>query len=762
MNTRGRTFARGPRLMSSIALATVVVTAIASPAPASDARVEKLLCDFHNQYLAGHNYSEKIDFPRSPEYWLSWMSLAISVGQDVALVITAGQSEVAVKTLSVTGGAVTAANIAVSASHGRGRDAVKNAVVSTVVTKGMTKLVGEQVPFLRTGVSCAGVINADKADQDWVRQQIDQQHEIIQFAGESARLLSLVARELADVSSQQKREEYKHVLTVLVQRRAELAVYREMIWDKIGNLDYGKEIELSVSRILLPGLGTRFTANAQLSFLVRRFIAGNISEADFDQQIRRFILEKIRASRPPNVTIADREVDQIRGSIAMALNAIKKWREVLNRYNVSRAYGLAWAGDYRTLVGYLPGIQSSRRGTSQIGTVYQGLRTGRIYTTGGVSTLIIYDTSGSMSDKLTGTSQVKMDLARSAVHSMLSGLVPTEDEWALMVYRDKETPIAVDFTQDPGSLVPVVDGLKPRGNTPLARSLVNGMNYIDRRAACDMARIVLLSDGEDTVDGHDAALEAAEALSRRTTVTISGRSVIDALQSFWCGTAEAAPTGRKRIVFVVVTLGMSARSRSMARLREICDRAKGHLMSAQSLPQLRRSLQQAVRIRRPTSGNWRMLAPPPPQPKAYYPVSSTTEWHPPAMRLRAANPYVAVTWGLATLMALLAGLSVWLCVQIIRAPFAKLVISGGGWRSEIPLRRRRTRIGRGSRNDVVLGSLRISQVHAEILKGESGVSIRDLKSTNGTYVNGRRIELTTLHDGDTIRFGDIAAAIQAG
>jgi pSer/pThr/pTyr-binding forkhead associated (FHA) protein len=46
-----------------------------------------------------------------------------------------------------------------------------------------------------------------------------------------------------------------------------------------------------------------------------------------------------------------------------------------------------------------------------------------------------------------------------------------------------------------------------------------------------------------------------------------------------------------------------------------------------------------------------------------------------------------------------------------------------------------------------------SRRHAEILPAEGGFALRDLGSTNGTWVNGERIEERALHPGDRIQIG---------
>ncbi|MET0791837.1 MAG: sigma 54-interacting transcriptional regulator [Polyangiaceae bacterium] len=62
-------------------------------------------------------------------------------------------------------------------------------------------------------------------------------------------------------------------------------------------------------------------------------------------------------------------------------------------------------------------------------------------------------------------------------------------------------------------------------------------------------------------------------------------------------------------------------------------------------------------------------------------------------------------------------------------------------------------LGRASDCDVPLDFAEVSRRHAEITFDGSALVIRDLSSTNGTYVNGRRISACSLHDGSVIRIG---------
>lgn len=82
-----------------------------------------------------------------------------------------------------------------------------------------------------------------------------------------------------------------------------------------------------------------------------------------------------------------------------------------------------------------------------------------------------------------------------------------------------------------------------------------------------------------------------------------------------------------------------------------------------------------------------------------------------------------------------------------------LVVYHGGKPERFPLGRNVVTIGRSTRNKIVLSDHAISLIHAEVAPVEGGYVVRDLKSTNGTLVNGRRIREVRLRPGDKIGFG---------
>lgn len=63
-------------------------------------------------------------------------------------------------------------------------------------------------------------------------------------------------------------------------------------------------------------------------------------------------------------------------------------------------------------------------------------------------------------------------------------------------------------------------------------------------------------------------------------------------------------------------------------------------------------------------------------------------------------------------------------------------------------------MGRSDETDYVLEDPYASEFHLRLLAQENGLMLHDLGSTNGTYVNGRRVSAPTpLRRGDTVQVG---------
>ena len=71
-------------------------------------------------------------------------------------------------------------------------------------------------------------------------------------------------------------------------------------------------------------------------------------------------------------------------------------------------------------------------------------------------------------------------------------------------------------------------------------------------------------------------------------------------------------------------------------------------------------------------------------------------------------------------------------------------------------------IGRASDNDLVVAHPSVSAHHAELHFDGEQFLLRDLSSSNGTFVNGERITAGTLQDGDTVHVGPVALEFANG
>ncbi len=76
---------------------------------------------------------------------------------------------------------------------------------------------------------------------------------------------------------------------------------------------------------------------------------------------------------------------------------------------------------------------------------------------------------------------------------------------------------------------------------------------------------------------------------------------------------------------------------------------------------------------------------------------------------------------------------------------------------EHPLQNTVTRMGRAVENEIVILDKRSSREHAVIRREGRKSILEDRGSTNGTYLNGERLQHPVqLRDGDQIRIGDVA------
>jgi hypothetical protein len=89
--------------------------------------------------------------------------------------------------------------------------------------------------------------------------------------------------------------------------------------------------------------------------------------------------------------------------------------------------------------------------------------------------------------------------------------------------------------------------------------------------------------------------------------------------------------------------------------------------------------------------------------------------------------------------------------QRVRAPATLVLISGGQPVRVYPLGAPELSIGRADQSDIALSDPGVSRNHARVLREGDDFIVEDLRSTNGTEVNGQPVRRRRLADGDVIK-----------
>jgi|TARA_B100001250_G_scaffold411883_1_gene441654 hypothetical protein len=72
-----------------------------------------------------------------------------------------------------------------------------------------------------------------------------------------------------------------------------------------------------------------------------------------------------------------------------------------------------------------------------------------------------------------------------------------------------------------------------------------------------------------------------------------------------------------------------------------------------------------------------------------------------------------------------------------------------------------TSVGRVEGNGIVLDHQSVSGSHAElVLRGDQDVYIRDLGSTNGSYIDGNKVAESPVQPGEVITFGEVQLKLE--
>lgn len=92
---------------------------------------------------------------------------------------------------------------------------------------------------------------------------------------------------------------------------------------------------------------------------------------------------------------------------------------------------------------------------------------------------------------------------------------------------------------------------------------------------------------------------------------------------------------------------------------------------------------------------------------------------------------------------------------------AESAAEGGPYRFRVTAGRART-LGRSTNADFVLDGVLVSRFHCSLSVADGELAVENLSRSNGTLVNGHRIERAVLKKGDRLRVGRIELVVSAG
>lgn len=68
-------------------------------------------------------------------------------------------------------------------------------------------------------------------------------------------------------------------------------------------------------------------------------------------------------------------------------------------------------------------------------------------------------------------------------------------------------------------------------------------------------------------------------------------------------------------------------------------------------------------------------------------------------------------------------------------------------------------IGRSTGAEFIVEAALVSRLHCQLTAAADTLKVKDLGSTNGTFVNGRRVRAGELKDGDRLRVGRLELVV---
>ncbi len=129
-----------------------------------------------------------------------------------------------------------------------------------------------------------------------------------------------------------------------------------------------------------------------------------------------------------------------------------------------------------------------------------------------ISLGIIFDTSGSMEDKIEGV--------QDAVEHFVKNVSPNDEIFLIQFSDDAE--LVQDFTADKKRILRAVESLEPRGSTALFDAIGLGLQKV-KQGKHKKRALLLLTDGNDTASSMN--FQTVLSLAKKSEVTIYGLGI---------------------------------------------------------------------------------------------------------------------------------------------------------------------------------------------------------------------------------------------
>ena len=68
-------------------------------------------------------------------------------------------------------------------------------------------------------------------------------------------------------------------------------------------------------------------------------------------------------------------------------------------------------------------------------------------------------------------------------------------------------------------------------------------------------------------------------------------------------------------------------------------------------------------------------------------------------------------------------------------------------------------IGRSAGAEFIVKAALVSRIHCQLTATADSLQVKDMGSTNGTFVNGKRIKVAELNEGDTLAVGRLELVV---